>query len=236
MKRIVFVLSASIILASCSDISLGSGKSSKIVTLEDSLSYGIGLSMGDYLNKIEKEIGTEINGDIVLRAIEEVLNGKETEIPLESLDMIMPAIQKKIVAKASTQNKADGEAFLAENAEREGVITTESGLQYEILKEGNGPIPVDGDTVSAHYILSTIDGTVLQNSYEMGEPINFPVNGVIKGWTEALLMMPVGSKWKLYVPTELAYGENPSPRSGIKPNAVIVFEMELLDIVSDNKK
>ena len=236
MKRIVFVLTALIILASCSNTSMGSGKNSKIVTLEDSLSYGIGLSMGDYLNKIEKEIGTDINGTIVLRAINEVLEGKETEIPLENLDMIMSSIQQKIVAKAGELAKTEGEAFLAENAKKEGVVTTESGLQYKILKEGNGPIPVEGSTVSVHYILSSIDGTVLQNSYDNSEPVKFTTNGVIKGWTEALLMMPVGSKWKLFIPSELAYGERPPQRSGIKPNSALVFEVELLSIEPDAKK
>ena len=130
-----------------------------------------------------------------------------------------------------TAKKAQGEgaAFLAENAKREGVISLESGLQYEILNQGNGQIPTINDKITAHYHGTLIDGTVFDSSVDRGEPASFPVNGVIAGWTEALQIMPVGSKWKLYVPSDLAYGERGAGQI-IGPYSTLIFEVELLSI------
>ena len=127
------------------------------------------------------------------------------------------------------ENKAAGEKFLAENATKEGVKTTESGLQYKVIKQGKGAIPTDKNTVKVHYKGTLIDGTEFDSSYSRKEPSSFPVTGVIKGWTEALTMMPVGSKWELYIPQELAYGSR--NQSKIKPFSTLVFEVELLEIV-----
>ena len=129
----------------------------------------------------------------------------------------------------ATENKAKGEAFLAENGAREGVETTESGLQYEILETGSGPQPSVTDTVSVHYRGTFLDGSQFDSSYERGSPASFAVNRVIAGWTEGLQLMPVGSTWKLYIPSDLAYGDRGSPPL-IGPGETLIFEVKLLDI------
>jgi FKBP-type peptidyl-prolyl cis-trans isomerase len=127
-------------------------------------------------------------------------------------------------------NYDEGVAWLEENKTRDGVITTESGLQYEILVEGTGPKPTDTSNVTVHYHGTLIDGTVFESSVERGEPVEVNLGNLIYGWTEALQLMPVGSKWKLFIPTELAYGENPTPGGLIEPNMAIIFEVELISI------
>lgn len=139
------------------------------------------------------------------------------------------AIKAKAMEEKYADNKAAGEKFLAENATKEGVKTTASGLQYKIIKEGNGEIPTDSSTVKVNYRGTLIDGTEFDSSYKRNEPASFPANRVIKGWTEALTMMPVGSKWEVYIPYDLAYGENQSGQL-IKPFSALVFEIELLEI------
>ena len=139
------------------------------------------------------------------------------------------AIQDKAMEAKYADNKAAGEKFLAENATKEGVKTTESGLQYKVIKEGKGAIPTDKDKVKVHYKGTLIDGTQFDSSYSRKEPASFGVTGVIKGWTEALKMMPVGSKWELYIPQDLAYGSSNTGK--IKPFSTLVFEVELIDIV-----
>ena len=126
------------------------------------------------------------------------------------------------------ENKAAGEKFLAENAKKEGVKTTESGLQYKVIKEGKGAIPTETSTVKVHYKGTLVDGTEFDSSYNRNEPTSFRANQVIKGWTEALTMMPVGSKWELYIPQELAYGARET--GDIKPFSTLIFEVELLEI------
>ena len=127
------------------------------------------------------------------------------------------------------KNKKEGEEFLAKNREKEGVITLESGLQYKVIKEGNGPTPTVANKVKTHYRGRLIDGTEFDSSYKRGQPATFPVTGVIKGWTEALLLMNVGSKWELYIPYDLAYGEQGRPPK-IPPASTLIFEIELLGI------
>jgi FKBP-type peptidyl-prolyl cis-trans isomerase FklB len=139
------------------------------------------------------------------------------------------AIKAKAMEAQYGENKAAGEKFLAENKTKEGVVTTESGLQYKIIKAGKGEIPTKSSTVKVHYKGTLIDGTEFDSSYKRNEPATFPVKGVIKGWTEALQMMPVGSKWELYIPQELAYGDQ-NRSAEIKPFSALVFEVELLGI------
>ena len=138
------------------------------------------------------------------------------------------AIKAKALEKKYGENKAAGEKFLAENAKKEGVKTTESGLQYKVIKEGKGAIPTASSTVKVHYKGTLIDGTEFDSSYSRNEPTSFRANQVIKGWTEALTMMPVGSKWELYIPQELAYGTRET--GDIKPFSTLIFEVELLEI------
>ena len=145
------------------------------------------------------------------------------------VDTHAKAIETKALEAKYGENKAAGEKFLAENATKEGVQTTESGLQYKIIKQGKGKVPTDKNTVKVHYKGTLIDGTEFDSSYSRNEPSSFPVTGVIKGWTEALTMMPVGSKWELYIPQDLAYGSRNQAK--IKPFSTLVFEVELLEIV-----
>ena len=141
------------------------------------------------------------------------------------------AIKAKALESRYGENKAAGEAFLAENAKKEGVVTTESGLQYKVIKEGKGEVPTATSTVKVNYKGTLIDGTEFDSSYKRNEPTTFRANQVIKGWTEALTMMPVGSKWELYIPQELAYGSRTQAQGKIKPFSALVFEVELLEIV-----
>ena len=145
------------------------------------------------------------------------------------VDTHAKSIKDKALEAKYAENKAAGEKFLAENATKEGVQTTPSGLQYKVIKQGKGAVPTNKNTVKVHYKGTLIDGTEFDSSYSRNEPSSFPVTGVIKGWTEALTMMPVGSKWELYIPQELAYGTR--NQSKIKPFSTLVFEVELLEIV-----
>ena len=150
---------------------------------------------------------------------------------MEYVDTHVKAIEAKALEAKYGENKAAGEKFLAENATKEGVKTTESGLQYKIIKQGKGAVPTTKNTVKVHYKGTLIDGTEFDSSFSRNEPSSFPVTGVIKGWTEALTMMPVGSKWELYIPQELAYGSRNQAQGKIKPFSALVFEVELLEIV-----
>ena len=145
------------------------------------------------------------------------------------------AIKAKALESRYGENKAAGEAFLAENAKKEGVVTTASGLQYKVIKEGKGEVPTETSTVKVNYKGTLIDGTEFDSSYKRNEPTTFRANQVIKGWTEALTMMPVGSKWELYIPQELAYGARETGGS-IKPFSTLIFEVELLEVVQPKKK
>ena len=136
--------------------------------------------------------------------------------------------QRELAAEKAPENRKRGEAFLAANAKRQGIVTLPSGLQYEIVQEGTGLKPTTADTVVCHYRGTFIDGKEFDSSYKRGEPAEFPVTGVIKGWTEALQLMKVGAKWKLYIPSDLAYGR--SGRGGIGPNETLLFEIELVGI------
>ena len=156
-------------------------------------------------------------------------NNISTEDAASYVEVHAKAIQDKAMEAKYADNKAAGEKFLAENATKEGVKTTESGLQYKVIKEGKGAIPTDKDKVKVHYKGTLIDGTEFDSSYSRKEPASFGVTGVIKGWTEALKMMPVGSKWELYIPQDLAYGSRNTGK--IKPFSTLVFEVELIDIV-----
>ena len=150
---------------------------------------------------------------------------------MEYVDTHVKAIEAKALEAKYSENKAAGEKFLAENATKEGVQTTPSGLQYKVIKQGKGTVPTTKNTVKVHYKGTLIDGTEFDSSYSRKEPASFPVTGVIRGWTEALVMMPVGSKWELYIPQELAYGSRNQADGKIKPFSALVFEVELLEIV-----
>ncbi|TAK42131.1 MAG: FKBP-type peptidyl-prolyl cis-trans isomerase [Saprospiraceae bacterium] len=201
-------------------------KAQELKTYGDSLSYAVGVLWGQNLK--QQGLG-DVNAGTVGQAIGAVLADKEPIIDIKSAnDMVKNHInQKKEVQKQ--KNLEDGREFLSKNKERKGVMVTSSGLQYEILREGSGPTPTAADKVRVHYHGTLICGTVFDSSVERGEPITFPVTGVIPGWVEALQMMQVGAKWKLFIPSNLAYGER-GAGAQIGPNATLIFEVELLGI------
>ncbi len=192
----------------------------------DSVSYCIGLSIGTNLQSSPMK---DINYMAVAKGLEDGFDGKNTIDPYEA-NRIISAYMQRIENESAGSNKEEGEKFLAENKANSGVVTTASGLQYKIIREGTGPKPKLTDNVTVHYHGTLIDGTVFDSSVDRGEPATFPVNGVIQGWQEALQLMPVGSKWNLYIPSELAYGSRPMPGSKIQANMVLIFEVELLSI------
>ncbi|MDW0723643.1 FKBP-type peptidyl-prolyl cis-trans isomerase [Mannheimia haemolytica] len=191
--------------------------------------YGIGLQIGQQL----LGSGMDVNAEAVARGIYDVLNNNEPAIDINEVTAALQELGQRAEAAQAEAFKAidaENKAFLEENKKANGVIVTDSGLQYEILTEGTGEKPTATSTVRVHYTGSLIDGTVFDSLVKRGQPAEFPVNGVIRGWTEALQLMPVGSKWRLTIPQELAYGERGAGAS-IPPFATLVFEVELLDIL-----
>lgn len=191
--------------------------------------YGIGLQIGQQL----AGSGMEVEAEAVARGIFDVLNNNPPAIDINEVTKALQELGQRAEAAQAEAFKAleaENQAFLEENKKAAGVVVTDSGLQYEILTEGNGAKPTAESTVRVHYTGSLIDGTVFDSSVKRGTPAEFPVGGVIKGWTEALQLMPVGSKWRLTIPHNLAYGERGAGTS-IPPFATLVFEVELLDIL-----
>lgn len=201
----------------------------QLSTQEQQVSYGIGLQMGEQLASNPFD-GLEISA--VSHGLADAFAGLESKVAQADLQAAFQVISERMQASAAEQEKvlgAAGEAFLAENAKKEGVVITESGLQYEVISVGEGEKPTAESTVSVHYHGSLIDGTVFDSSVERGQPAEFPVGGVIAGWTEALQLMTVGSKYKLTIPASLAYGER-GAGAAIAPHATLVFDVELLAI------
>lgn len=203
-------------------------------TSEQRLSYGIAFSLGQRM----LADGVPLDSAAFSAGLVDALESKEPRLSQEEIAAEMQAYQEKAMAEQQAAAAALGEAnlaasatFLEENAAREGVVVTESGLQYEILEAGDGATPGAGDTVEVHYRGTLVDGTEFDSSYSRGEPVSFGVGQVIPGWTEALQLMPVGSKWKLAIPADLAYGAGGAGQV-IGPNSALVFEVELLSIVT----
>jgi FKBP-type peptidyl-prolyl cis-trans isomerase len=201
-------------------------------------SYALGENLGLSLKRQE----VDIDPDLVSRGLKDALAGRKPALTDEEAKAALTQLQAKVrenmeakIKAMSAANKQAGDAFLAANKSKEGVVTLPSGLQYKILKEGTGPKPTATETVECNYRGTLLDGKEFDNSYKRGEPATFPVGGVIKGWTEALQLMPVGSKWQLFVPSNLAYGER-SPGAEIPPNSTLIFEVELLSIKQPDAK
>jgi FKBP-type peptidyl-prolyl cis-trans isomerase FklB len=202
-------------------------------TQKDKASYAIGLNIGKSMHKDS----VDVDPNILLRGMKDGLAGAKPLLTDEEAKAAMVALQADLRKKGEEKmlvqgeaNKKQGDAFLAENKTKDGVVTLPSGLQYKILKEGTGPKPTATDTVVCNYKGTLLDNTEFDSSYKRGQAATFPVSGVIKGWTEALQLMPVGSKWELFVPADLAYGARGGPGGGIGPNATLVFEVELESI------
>jgi FKBP-type peptidyl-prolyl cis-trans isomerase FklB len=205
-------------------------KAPQLKDLKDKASYSFGLNIG--LNV--KRQNVEINPDVFMAGLKDALAGRKPLLTEQEVRETMTEFQKDMQEKQTEQakkNTAAGEKFLAENKTKEGVKTTASGLQYKVLKEGNGPQPKATDTVTVNYRGTLLDGTEFDSSYKRGQPATFAVGGVIKGWTEALQLMKVGSKYQLFIPSNLAYGER-SPGPQIPPGSALLFEVELMDVKS----
>ena len=193
----------------------------------EKVSYALGLSLG---NNLLGSGVTALDYAKLAKGIQDVMEQKEPEIGYQEAQAIISEFFQALQAKVSEAAQQEGKAFLAENAQRAEVVTTASGLQYEVITAGAGSIPSASDSVKVHYHGSLIDGTVFDSSVNRGEPATFGVTQVISGWVEALQLMPVGSKWKLYIPSDLAYGAQGAGQS-IAPHSTLIFEVELLDIV-----
>lgn len=208
------------------------GGKSELKTDTEKFSYAIGMDIGRSLKRLE----TEIDVAALRQGAEDVLNDKETLLTQEQVVEVMTSFSQKIQQEqaekqknAAGKNAEEAKKFLADNAKKDGVKTTQSGLQYEVITEGKGEKPKASDRVSVHYKGTLLDGTVFDSSIERGQPATFPLNAVIPGWTEGLQLMTVGSKYKLYIPPELGYGERGAgPKIG--PNALLTFEVELLKV------
>jgi FKBP-type peptidyl-prolyl cis-trans isomerase FklB len=193
----------------------------------DSFSYSIGLSIANFY----KQQGiTKINTNMVSKAINDATANKKTLLTEEEMNMSISNYLQKLKSEKSAANRKAGEDFLAENKKKPGVITLPSGLQYQIIKEGTGEKPTVNDKVKCHYHGTLLNGTIFDSSVDRGQPIDFAVGGVIQGWVEALQLMPIGSKWKLFIPSNLAYGDNQAGPH-IMPGSTLIFDVELIDIV-----
>lgn len=201
-------------------------KTMELKTELDSISYGLGVSIAQNL----KGQGiTELDATALTKGLEDVLKGNDLKLQESEIGAMLNAYMQKKAEEKSKGVIEEGKKFLEENGKRSEVTTLPSGLQYEIIEKGTGAIPTASDQVTTHYTGKLIDGTVFDSSVERGQPATFPVGGVIKGWTEALQLMPVGSKWKLYIPYDLAYGER-GAGAQIGPYSTLIFDIELIEI------
>ena len=205
-------------------------------TKKEKFSYALGMNVGANLGTSLRKQAVDFDPNIVAQGLKASLAGGKTLMTQEDAQALLKEVQTDMLKKqqetmrvVGEANKKEGEAFLAANKGKAGVVTLPSGLQYKILKEGNGPKPTATDTVVCNYRGTLINGTEFDSSYKSGQPATFPVNGVIKGWTEALQLMPVGSKWQLFIPSSMAYAER-GAGADIGPNATLIFEVELMSI------
>ena len=230
MRRTVGTLAVVVVLATA--VGAVAEETGALTSERDKISYALGLEMGNNL----KRQGIDIDPTLLGQGIKDALAGGTPRLSEAEAREAVMKFQKDQMAKqqeaqkaASAKAKAEGDAFLAANAKKDGVVTLPSGLQYKVITEGTGPLPKESDTVKVHYRGTLLDGTEFDSSYKRNEPTSFPVGGVIPGWTEALQLMKVGSKWELYVPAKLAYGDR-GAGGVIPPGATLVFEVELLSI------
>jgi FKBP-type peptidyl-prolyl cis-trans isomerase FklB len=236
IKKSFFII---LCFLACTPSHLFAGDSEQTLTNQKekesySIGYQVGLSM--------RNDGVEVDFDKLIQGLQDATDGKEPLLGVEEMQSLIIALRDKArevqmqkIQEARVKNAAESEKFLEENGKKEGVRTTESGLQYRIVQEGDGASPGPEDFVTAHYRGTFIDGTEFDSSYSRGKPQTFQVGGVIRGWTEALQMMKVGSKWEIFVPPQLAYGRGGSGER-IPPNKLLVFEVELLSVEKEEKQ
>ena len=227
MKKLLFFCFLSVFILSCEKIRNWQSKLVSLETEDDKTSYMLGYALSGNLKKQNLQINTQAFG------VKDGFNNKPSALQPEDMEKINNQMQKKVLMKQQKKegekSKMDGQKFLEENKNKEGIKVTESGLQYEVLSEGKGKSPTNTDTVEVHYRGTLIDGTEFDSSYKRNSSISFPLNGVIKGWTEGLQLMKEGAKYKFYIPPELAYGERGAGDS-IPPNSTLIFEVELLKV------
>lgn len=219
--------------AGCSMESPEAGADASLETDDEKASYGIGLNIGQGLVPVAERI--DVNSFTMgfrdaLAEADPAVPQEELQELLQSLQMDLQQAQQQATADEADANQAVADSFLAANAEREGVETTESGLQYEVVEQGDGPRPTSEDEVTLNYRGTLVDGTQFDSSYDRGEPATFNLGSVIPGFAEGIQLMPVGSTYKLYIPPELGYGPQGGPGGGIGPNSALTFEVELLEI------
>ncbi|NWF37892.1 FKBP-type peptidyl-prolyl cis-trans isomerase [Mariprofundus sp. NF] len=234
MKK-VFILACVVLLAACSQQEEKKAPALTLDSEESKLAYAIGMDIGMSL----KTIGTDLDRAVMIAAINDRLDGADSKLSQEDANKVKQAFFVKQAEKkaaeqkaAAEKNKAEGATFLAEHAGKEGVTVTPSGLHYQVILQGEGAKPTLNDKVTVHYKGTTIDGVEFDSSYSRGEPITFPLAGVIAGWQEGVQLMNVGSKYRLVLPSELAYGER-GAGAKIGPNSVLIFEVELIAIVDE---
>jgi FKBP-type peptidyl-prolyl cis-trans isomerase len=228
----VALLGASLSVAACSGAGASSYESAPIDTDDQKASYGIGMNVGTQIS----DARSRLDRAAFMRGVEDGLQGNDPDVPREEMQAVLQAFGSEIDAAAQAErerqaevNASAGATYLAENGVKQGVMTTDSGLQYEVLREGDGALPTASDRVRLHYRGTLVDGTEFDSSYD-GEPVVFSAGGLIAGFTEALLLMPVGSHYRVAIPSDIAYG--PSGSGGvIGPNATLIFEIELFEIV-----
>jgi len=213
-----------------------------LTSRKQKFSYALGMNIGNGLGGNLKKQGVEVDWNLVAQGLKDAVAGGKTRLSTDEAQAVLKEVQTEVqkqqqekTKEAADKNKAEGEAFLASNKTKEGIVTLPDGLQYKIVTPGTGPKPSATDSVVCNYRGTLIDGTEFDSSYKRGQPATFGVGQVIKGWTEALQLMPVGSKWQLFIPSSLAYG----PRGAgaeIGPDATLIFEVELLSIQDKTKK
>lgn len=232
-KRMLLAAAVSVALVGCNEKAADKQDELKLETEQQRISYGMGNGLGRRIAQEQFEVDVKAFS----MGMEHALKGVDSLMTDEEIATEMQAFQQKQMEKQQAEydavaekNKAEGEAFLAENAKKDGVVTTDSGLQYKVLTAGEGEKPAETDVVEVHYRGTLLDGTEFDSSHKRNSTVTFPVNGVIPGWVEALQLMPVGSKWELYIPSDLAYGPGGTGGGPIGPNAALIFEVELIGI------
>jgi FKBP-type peptidyl-prolyl cis-trans isomerase FklB len=218
------------------------GAAPALTTRKQKFSYALGMNIGTGYSQGLKKQSVEVDWSLVAQGMKDAAAGRKTALTEDEAKAVLAEVQTELqknqqakMQETAAKNKSEGDAFLAANKGKEGVVTLPSGLQYKILTAGTGPKPTATDSVVCNYRGTLTDGTEFDSSYKRGKPATFGISQVIKGWTEALELMPVGSKWQLFIPADLAYGERGEQRGGIGPNSTLIFDVELMSIVDKTK-
>ena len=231
MKKLTLFL-ATAFLATSFTMAAGSEKKPKTVKMKteiDTVSYALGVAIGkDVRKQLDKFMDNQENMKLLIKGLNTAITGDTTALPHATADSLVNAYMKTAYEKKEKERVEKNKTFLTDNTKKQGVVTLPSGLQYQVISEGTGVQPTDTNTVKVHYEGTLIDGTIFDSSIKRGEPIEFKLNRVIKGWTEGVKLMKKGAKYKLFIPAELGYGAQ--PMGTIPPNSTLIFDVELLDV------